>query len=80
MLDIGHLGAIGAVSGWPGHEVFPPQPMVSQTRAVLERFAANGGRYTETALEGIGHSPHLEAPDAVLALVLAAVREQPLER
>ncbi len=80
MLDIGHLGAIGAVPGWPGHEVFPPQPMVSQMRAVLERYAAEGGRYAETALEGIGHSPHLEAPDTVLELALAAARDEPLGR
>lgn len=78
MLDLGHLGAIGAVPEWPGHEVFPPQPMVGQMRAVLERYLANGGSYTETLLQGCGHSPHLEAPDAVLELLLAAVREEPV--
>ena len=80
MLDLGQLGAIGAVPDWPGHEVFPPQPMVAQMRSVLERYAAAGGTYAEFALEGIGHSPHLEAPDTVLELALAAVRDEPLGR
>ena len=60
---LGHLGAIGAIPGWPGAEVFPAQPMVSQMRAVLDRFAAAGGTYREVKLAGIGHSPHLEVPE-----------------
>ncbi|MPV36408.1 alpha/beta hydrolase [Georgenia subflava] len=62
LLDLGHLGSIGAVPGWPGADVYPAQPMVTQTRTVLDRYAAAGGRYEEVVLEGVGHSPHLEAP------------------
>ncbi len=29
LLDFGYLGQIGVVPGWPGEEVYPPQPMVS---------------------------------------------------
>ena len=36
--------------------------MVSQTRDVLDAYAAAGGAVTEIALEGIGHTAHLEAP------------------
>nr|NLD39930.1 alpha/beta hydrolase [Actinomycetales bacterium] len=75
MLDLGHLGAIGAIPGWPGAEVFPAQPMVSQMRAVLDRFAAAGGTYREVKLAGIGHSPHLEVPEQfaqILADLLTA--------
>ncbi|HJP72991.1 MAG TPA: alpha/beta fold hydrolase [Pseudonocardiaceae bacterium] len=61
-VDLGALGQLGVVPGWPGAEVFPPQPMVSQTRAVLDRYAAGGGRYREVVLPGCGHSPHLERP------------------
>ncbi len=64
LFDFGFLGQIGAVPGWPGVEVYPPQPMVSQTRAVLDRYAANGGRYSEVVLESCGHAPHIEQPDA----------------
>ena len=36
--------------------------MVSQTRDVLDAYAAAGGEVTELALEGAGHTPHLERP------------------
>ena len=36
--------------------------MVSQTRDVLDAYAAAGGEVTEFALEGTGHTPHLERP------------------
>lgn len=83
MFDFGHLGALGAVPGWPGEAVYPRQPMVAQMRAVLDRFAANGGSYEEVVLDGIGHSPHLEAPERfreVLTGALAAAREVATDR
>lgn len=76
MLDLGHLGALGAVPGWPGDDTYPAQPMVGQMRAVLERYVANGGSYDEVVLEGVGHSPHLEAPERFLELVLAALGDR----
>jgi len=60
LLDFGFLGQLGAVPGWPGKEIYPPQPMVSQLRAVLDRYRENGGRYHEEVLADCGHSPHLE--------------------
>ncbi|MDA8286776.1 MAG: alpha/beta fold hydrolase [Actinomycetota bacterium] len=60
MLDLGHLGALGVVPGWPGDEVFPAQPMISQTRAILHRGEEQGGTVVEAVFEGCGHSPHLE--------------------
>ena len=69
LVDLGHLGALGAIPGWPGPDVFPPQPMVGQMRAVLERYQAAGGRYTELVLPGCGHSPHLERPAEFAAAV-----------
>jgi pimeloyl-ACP methyl ester carboxylesterase len=62
LFDFGYLGQLGAVPGWPGAEVYPPQPMVAQTRAVLERYAARGGSYREHVLADTGHSPHVERP------------------
>ncbi len=50
LFDLGTLGQLGAVPGWPGAEIFPPQPMVSQMRAVLEAYQANGGSYREEVL------------------------------
>lgn len=69
LFDLGYLGQLGAVPGWPGPQVYPPQPMVSQTRAVLDAYAAHGGRYREEPLADCGHSPHLEQPDRFRALL-----------
>ncbi len=63
MFCFGTLGELGAVPGWPGAEVFPPQPMIGQTRHVLDRYTRNGGRYEELVLENCGHAPHLEHAD-----------------
>jgi pimeloyl-ACP methyl ester carboxylesterase len=71
MFDLAYLGQLGAVPGWPGAETHPPQPMVSQTRAVLDAYAAAGGTYREVVIADCGHSPHLEKP----AEFLAALRE-----
>jgi pimeloyl-ACP methyl ester carboxylesterase len=38
--------------------------MVSQLRALLDRYAANGGSYREVVLDNCGHSPHIEQPEA----------------
>ena len=68
--DLAFLGQLGAVPGWPGAEACPPQPMVTQTRAVLDRYAASGGAYREVVLPGVGHSPHVERPEEFLAALL----------
>ena len=60
--DLNQLGALGVIPGWPGDEVAPAQPMVSQTRDVLDAYRTAGGEVTEVTLEGVGHSPHLERP------------------
>jgi pimeloyl-ACP methyl ester carboxylesterase len=61
--EMGTLGKMGLVPGWPGEEVFPPQPMVSQIRAVLDRYRAAGGRVEIEMFEGSGHGPHIDAAD-----------------
>lgn len=65
--DLGTLGQLGYVPGWPGADVFPPQPMVSQTRAVLEAYKANGGSYIEVVIADAAHSPHIEKPAEFLS-------------
>jgi pimeloyl-ACP methyl ester carboxylesterase len=62
--DFGYLGKIGMVPDWPGDEVYPPQPMVSQIRALLDEYAAAGGSYREAVLADCGHTPQIEKPDA----------------
>lgn len=64
VFDLNFLGQLDVIPGWPGEEVAPAQPMLSQTRAVLEAYAAAGGSFREVVLQDCGHSPHLEHPEA----------------
>jgi pimeloyl-ACP methyl ester carboxylesterase len=63
LYDLAYLGSIGAVPGWPGLDAWPPQPMVAQTRALLDGYTAAGGRYRETVIQDSGHGPHLDQAD-----------------
>ncbi|SJN42485.1 Beta-ketoadipate enol-lactone hydrolase [Microbacterium esteraromaticum] len=71
--DLNHLGALGVIPGWPGADVAPAQEMVSQTRDVLDAYAAGGGRVTELSWEGVGHSPHLERPEEFCTALVAHI-------
>lgn len=73
MFDLAALGKLGYVPGWPGDDVAPPQPMVSQLRAVLENYAAAGGSFRELLFADCAHSPHIEKPDQWLAAFLEFV-------
>ncbi|MBB6523014.1 alpha/beta hydrolase [Pseudoteredinibacter isoporae] len=61
--DIAFLGSQNLAPGWPGDEICPPQPMVSQTRNLLEQY----GNFKEICLKDVGHSPFIEAPEEFLA-------------
>ncbi|MEU9796733.1 alpha/beta hydrolase [Streptomyces sparsogenes] len=67
MFDLAHLGAIGAVPGWDGT---PAQPMVAQTRHVLNRYAAEGGTVREVVVPHAGHAVHLQRPEDFMAALL----------
>lgn len=73
--DLNTLGKAGVVPGWPGEEVAPPQPMVTQTRTVLERYADAGGRFREIAQPDCGHSAHIEHTDVVAEAIVGLVAE-----
>ena len=64
--DVGTLGQAGHVPGWPGEDAHPPQPMVSQTAAVLERCAARVERF-----DGSGHFPPIDARERWTQLFFA---------
>ncbi|MFB9166179.1 alpha/beta fold hydrolase [Arthrobacter psychrochitiniphilus] len=72
--DLNFLGQAGVIPGWPGQEKAPAQQMLAQTRAVLESYAAKGGRYSEEVFAGSGHSPALEQPERFVELLVAHVR------
>jgi len=74
MFDFGTLGKLGAVGGWPGMEVYPPQPQIAQTRAVLDRYRAGGGSVEEVIFDGCGHCPPIERSAELRDLMLAHIR------
>jgi pimeloyl-ACP methyl ester carboxylesterase len=61
--EMGTLGKLGYVPGWPGEDVFPPQPMVTQIRNVLEEYGAGGGQVRIEMFEGSGHGPLFDAAE-----------------
>lgn len=74
MFDFGTLGELGAVPGWPGADVLPPQPMKQQTRAMLAGYAAQPGQehlVKEVELEGIAHGLPLEVPGRLAEEIVA---------
>jgi pimeloyl-ACP methyl ester carboxylesterase len=71
VFDLGFLGQLGAVPGWPGADVLPPQPMAGQTRAILETYRANGGVAEEVGLEDAAHGMPVEVPDKVAEAIVA---------
>jgi pimeloyl-ACP methyl ester carboxylesterase len=67
LYDLAYLGSLGVIPGWPGERARPPQPMLAQTRAVLNGYAVAGGRYREVVIHDSGHGPHLDQPEKFLA-------------
>lgn len=59
--EMGTLGKMGIIPGWPGDAVFPPQLMVTQIRNVLQRYADQGGSVQMEMFEGSGHGPVFDA-------------------
>jgi pimeloyl-ACP methyl ester carboxylesterase len=55
-------------------DVYPPQPMLGQIRAVLEKYAAVGGSFREVVIEDAGHVPFIEKPEEVNAVLHGHLR------
>lgn len=74
LFELGTLGMLGAVPGHPGIETYPPQPMVAQTRHVLELY----GPYREVVFEDVGHTPYLEKPEDFMHEFLSHLNSAPV--
>jgi len=72
--DAGTLGQLGRIPGWPGAEVYPPQPMLQQLRHLFEAYAQNGGRYYERVINDCGHSAPIEKPQEFQAALFRHLR------
>ncbi len=73
--EMGTLGQMGLVPGWPGAEEFPPQPMVTQIDDVLDVYADRGGAVRKERFEGSGHGPFLDARDRFCEVFYGFLRE-----
>jgi hypothetical protein len=72
--EMGTLGKMGAIPGWPGEDVFPPQPMVTQIRNVFNAYRDAGGRVRMEMFDGSGHGPLLDAADRWSAMFFEFVQ------
>lgn len=61
--DPGTWGPTGRLPGFPGLEIYPPQPMMDQIRKMLDDYSAVGGSYIEAVIEDSGHVPFITHPD-----------------
>ncbi len=62
--DPGTLGAAGYIPDWLGPEIYPPQPMISQIRAVLKKYEASAGSYREEVIQNAAHAAFLDQLEA----------------
>ena len=47
------------------------QKMVSQIRALFDRYSERGGSYREEVIADCGHTPHIEKPDEFRRVLFA---------
>jgi pimeloyl-ACP methyl ester carboxylesterase len=67
--DPGFLGAAGMIPGWPGDDVCPAQPMVTQIRDVLAAYEKAGGEVRTEWFDNAPHLPLATEPDRWLEVV-----------
>ena len=72
--DVGYQGQLGLRPDWPGEQVFPAQPLISQVRYTLDQYEKRGGRVRRLELTDVGHSPQLEWPADVQAALAEHIR------
>lgn len=61
--DLGTLGPTGIIPGYPGPEVYPPQPMLDQIEVVLNGYREAGGEVSEVVMPHSGHVPYIDDPE-----------------
>ncbi len=75
LFDIAVLGKMGLIPEFPGEENYPPQPMVDQTRFVLQEYDNEGGLSKEVLINDTGHTPFIEKPEVFIAIFKTFVKE-----
>jgi pimeloyl-ACP methyl ester carboxylesterase len=75
--DAGYQGKSGYRPDWPGDEVFPPQPMLSQVTYALDQYARASGAVEHLSVSGAGHTAFVEQPEPVRKALLRHLEESP---
>lgn len=70
MSDPGLQGKLQLRPDWPGEEVFPPQPMLTQVTHALDQYEQHGGEVRRLELPDVGHTPYLESPFEVQSALI----------
>ena len=73
--DPGQQGKLRLRADWPGDQLFPPQPLLSQVKFAFDQYEQQGGVVNRLQLSNVGHTPYLERP----AEVQATMREHLVE-
>ncbi len=60
--DPGQQGQLQLRPGWPGVDVFPPQPLLTEVQVALDQYEKRGGQVTRLVFDDVGHTPYLERP------------------
>lgn len=76
MSDPGLQGKLRMRPDWPGEEVFPPQPMLTQVTYALDQYEQAGGQVRRLVLPDVGHTPYLEKPAEVHAAMIDHLEAQ----
>ena len=72
--DPGYQGKLNLRDGWPGDEVYPPQPMVSQIEWALQKYKSTGGVVRKKCVDDCGHTPFIEKPDITARAVASQLQ------
>jgi len=72
--DPGFQGKMELRQGWPGEEVYPPQPMEAQVRYALDEYRGSGGYVKKEMIDDCGHTPFIEKPKIAKKLLLNHIR------
>ena len=73
IIDFGGLGERGLAPGWPGKQIYPPQPMKTQIRTMLQEYQQHGGEFHEIAFQDCGHIPHIEKQEQMVQVFTAFI-------
>jgi pimeloyl-ACP methyl ester carboxylesterase len=73
--DPGYQGKMELREGWPGNEVYPPQPMLAQIKYSLAEYQSKEGEVYREQLLDCGHTPFLEKPERTKRALLNHIQQ-----